>query len=400
MVRVETHPGGNGRFFLIAVVVFLGLMAMGMPLGSVPAFVNTRLGYGMTLVGIVMGIESVATLLTRHFAGVTADRRGPRIAVVIGLLGSVSSGAFYLVGDAFAAAPLTSLVFIVLGRIAMGFAQGLLFTGGSTWPIGLFGADKAGKALSWIGIAMFGGISAGAALAAALNERFGFRAVALVTALIPLLGLAIALRLRDAPLAKVAAAPRGNARDMLARIWRPGLVFGLATVGYVAVTSFTTLAYLERGWSNAEYALLAFGTGYVGARLVLGARADRHAPALLAVSMLSIEAVGQLLIGYSTDPLMSIVGALLSGFGVSMIYPLLALVALRDVPPHHFGLAIGFYDACFDIAIGLSAPLAGVIARFTDTSTVFVLGFACSLLAIAMALYVYRGEAAVRHACE
>ncbi|MCM2494898.1 MFS transporter [Burkholderia glumae] len=370
-----------------------------MPLGSVPAFVNAKLGYGMTIVGLVMGVESAATLLTRHFAGVTADRRGPKIAVLIGLTGSFSSGVFYLMGSGFTAAPLASLGLIVLGRIAMGFAQGLLFTGGSTWPIGLFGAEHAGKALSWIGIAMFGGISAGAALAAALNEAFGFRVVAVATAAIPLLGFLIALGLRNARLA-AAEGPKGSTRQIVTKIWRPGLVFALATVGYVTVTSFVTLAYMEKGWANAEYALSAFGIGYVGARLLLGASADRSNTASMAVWMLSIEAIGQLLIWQSASPVMSIAGAALSGFGVSMIYPLLALVAVRDIPHHQFGLAIGFYDACFDIAIGLSAPVAGVIAKLTDTSAVFVLGLVCSLSAIAMSINVYRGAAALRRATD
>ncbi|WP_082721207.1 MFS transporter [Burkholderia sp. ABCPW 14] len=397
--RVEVQSARMGRFFPIAVVVFLGLMAMGMPLGSVPAFVNTKLGYGMTVVGIVMGVESVATLLTRHFAGVTADRKGPKIAVLIGLLGSFASGAFYLVGSEFASVPALGLALIVVGRIAMGFAQGLLFTGGSTWPIGLFGADNAGKALSWIGIAMFAGISAGAALAAALNEMFGFRIVALATAIIPLVGLLIAMRLQNAHLA-APANHEGNAPETIRKIWRPGLVFGLATVGYVTVTSFVAIAYMEKGWSGAEYALSAFGVGFVSARLLLGSGTDRNNSPTMAVWMLSIEAVGQLLIWQSTSPSMSILGAALSGFGVSMIYPLLALVAIRGVPQHNFGMAIGFYDACFDIAIGLSAPLAGVIAKFADTSAVFVVGFVCSLASIVMAINVYRGEAALRSCCE
>ncbi|KGR93524.1 MFS transporter [Burkholderia sp. ABCPW 111] len=396
---MEVQPARLSRFVPIAVVVFLGLMAMGMPLGSVPAFVNAKLGYGMTVVGLVMGVESVATLLTRHFAGVTADRKGPKIAVTIGLIGSFASGAFYFVGSEFAATPALGLALVVVGRIAMGFAQGLLFTGGSTWPIGIFGASNAGKALSWIGIAMFAGISAGAALAAALNEMFGFRIVALATAVIPLIGLLIAVRLPNAHLA-APAGHKGSALRTIRKIWRPGLVFGLATVGYVTVTSFVAVAYMEKGWSGAEYALSAFGIGYVSARLLLGSSTDRNSSPVMAVGMLSIEAVGQLLIWQSTSPSMSMLGAALSGFGVSMIYPLLALVAIRGIARHDFGMAIGFYDACFDIAIGLSAPLAGVVAKFADTSAVFVVGVVCSLAAIAMAISVYRGEAALHQGGE
>ncbi|MDN7671023.1 hypothetical protein QZM22_00405 [Burkholderia oklahomensis] len=57
--------------------------------------------------------------------------------------------------------------------------------------------------------------------------------------------------------------------------------------------------------------------------------------------MLSIEAVGHLLIRQSTRPSMSILGAALSGFGMSVSYPLLALAAIRGIPRHKFGMAIG-----------------------------------------------------------
>ncbi|MEE1890352.1 MFS transporter [Pseudomonas carassii] len=390
-MSVETQvptQSDTRRLLPVAVVVFLGLMAMGMPLASVPLWVHGQLGYGMLVVGCVMGIESVATLLTRHFAGTAADRRGPKWTVMLGLIGSATSGACYLVAAQLVDTPLISLAVIIAGRIAMGFAQGLLFTGGSTWPIGMFGADKAGKALSWIGIAMFGGISAGAAVAALLGEVVSFAWVSLVTMVIPLVGLLIALRTPGARLVHSVEKSLGM-RELLGKIWRPGLVFALATVGYVTVSSFITLTYAQYQWSGAGYALAAFGAGYVGARLVLGSRSDTAVGPNMALLMLVIETAGQAMLWMAPSPGYAIVGAALSGFGVSMIYPLLALVAIRNVPHHSLGLAIGFYDACFDISIGLAAPLAGLLARQEGMSVVFLIGTAATLLAMLATLYAY-----------
>ncbi|AOI49842.1 hypothetical protein WI23_29495 [Burkholderia oklahomensis C6786] len=54
------------------------------------------------------------------------------------------------------------------------------------------------------------------------------------------------------------------------------------------------------------------------------------------------------------------------------------------------------YDACFDIAIGLAALLAGVIAKFADTPDMFAVG----RVACGMAIHVYRSEAALHPCCE
>ncbi|MBV4504260.1 MFS transporter [Pseudomonas sp. BW13M1] len=391
-MTIETQPAQHtetGRLLPVATAVFLGLMTMGMPLASVPLWVHGQLGYGMLMVGCVMGVESLATLLTRHFAGTVADRRGPKRAVVLGLLGSAVSGLCYLLAAQLQDAPAASLAAIIVGRIAMGFAQSLLFTGGSTWPIALFGAEQAGKALSWIGIAMFAGIACGAAVAAQLGEVASFAWVSAVTAIIPLFGLLVALRTPAARLVHASGASMPLAA-LLARIWRPGLVFALATVGYVSVSSFITLTYAHHQWSGAGYALAAFGAGYVCARLLFGARVDSTAGPGMALSMLAIEAIGQLLLWLAASPAQAMLGAALSGFGVSMIYPLLALVALRAVPLHSLGLAIGFYDACFDISIGLTAPLAGLLARQQGVPAVFLIGVLASLVAMLAALCAYR----------
>lgn len=180
-----------------------------------------------------------------------------------------------------------------------------------------------------------------------------------------------------------------GAGELLRKIWRPGLVFALATVGYVTVSSFITLTYAQYQWNGAGYALAAFGAGYVGARLLLGSRSDTAVGPDMALLMLVIEAAGQAVLWMAPTPGYAIVGALLSGFGVSMIYPLFALVAIRNVAHHSLGLAIGFYDACFDISIGLAAPLAGLLARQEGMAVVFLIGTGATLLAMLATLYAY-----------
>jgi hypothetical protein len=68
----------------ISAVVFLEFMAMGLPLAVLPGHVSGTLGFGSFVVGLVIGAQSWATLLTRHTAGTRSDQRGPRSATVLG----------------------------------------------------------------------------------------------------------------------------------------------------------------------------------------------------------------------------------------------------------------------------------------------------------------------------
>jgi len=64
-------------------------------------------------------------------------------------------------------------------------------------------------------------------------------------------------------------------------------------------------------------------------------------------------------------------------------------IAIRNIPHHSLGLAISFYDACFNTSINLAAPLAGLLARQEGMAVVFLVGAVATLLAMLATLYAY-----------
>src|SRR3546814_10905943 len=101
------------------------MLAIGIPLPVLPAQVHGTLGFGTIMVGWVIGIQSIATVLTRQYAGTTCDRRGVKTAVLLGLPMASLAGCLYLVSALAPVGPNTSLVILLAGRLLLGCAESL-----------------------------------------------------------------------------------------------------------------------------------------------------------------------------------------------------------------------------------------------------------------------------------
>ncbi len=98
-----------------------------------------------------------------------------------------------------------------------------------------------------------------------------------------------------------------------------------------------------------------------------------------------IEAAGLALIWLAPGRVLAAIGATLTGFGYSLVYPGLGIEAVRRAPPESRGLAMGAYTACLDLALGVSSPALGLIAGEAGLSAVFLASTLVVLCASAVA---------------
>jgi|GEM_PF-6395747 len=220
----------------VVAAVFLGFLAVSTPLAALALQARDHLGFGPLTVGLVIGLQSLATLLSRHQSGAFCDRRGPRRAVLLGLPIAAASGLFYLMSAALPLGPSGQLAAIVVGRLLMGIGESLFLTGLMSIGIARLGAAHTGKVMSWTGIAIYAALGLGAPVGLVVqSSRFGFAGVGVVALVAPLVALALCARLPAVP---ASGGGRVPFHRMLGLIWRPGLVLALATMPYAAMAAF------------------------------------------------------------------------------------------------------------------------------------------------------------------
>ena len=364
-------------------VVLVAFLVIGFGMPVLPLHVHDGLGLGTVWVGLIAGSQFAAALITRPWAGHYSDRKGAKRAVVAGLGIAAASGLLYLLSLHFVSTPLTSASILLSGRLLLGGAESFIITGGVSWGLALVDERDTGRVIAWVGAAMFAAFALGAPIGAALNDAWGFAAIALATALVPLAALVLAL-----PLVGVVSSSQARAGfiGVLSTVWMPGLGSALSTVGFGAVTAFVTLLFAERGWSHGWLPYSVFAAALILARLAFGRLPDQLGGARVALVCLLIEAVGQSLLWLADSPVLALLGAALTGIGFSLVYPGFGVEAMLRVPLQSRGLAMGAYTVFLDLALGVGGPALGLVASSAGLPTVFLVGALVALGGVPIAL--------------
>ncbi|KGI78442.1 arabinose transporter [Oleiagrimonas soli] len=361
----------------VIAALFCGYLAVGLPLPVIPLFIHDHLGYSNVVVGLVIGIQFLATVLSRGYAGRVTDQQGGKRSALQGAAVSALAGLLYLVAALPSLPSTMSLAIVVVGRLAAGLGESQFVTGCVSWSIASVGPQRAGMSMSWTGIAMFAALSIGAPFGMGLYESHGL-AVAMIACIVaPVVAATIAIG------ATSYLSPGGVRlpfHRVVRSIWREGFGLMLQGVGLSGLTAFASLYFVARHWSHAGLVMTAFGIGFIFVRVVLGHLPDRIGGYRVAVWSLVVEAIGQALVWFAPNAWVALTGALFTGLGCALVFPALGVEALKRVPPANRGSAMGAFVAFLDIAYGISGPAAGVIAGQFGYAAVYLFGAVCALL--------------------
>jgi MFS family permease len=98
--------------------------------------------------------------------------------------------------------------------------------------------------------------------------------------------------------------------------------------------------------------------------------------------VLFISAIGLVIVALSKTTYLGILGVIFIGVAYSVLWPALASVVGGRVNPEERGAAVGFMTALYDIAVGISSVIYGLLATHASTKYVFLVAACLAICAI------------------
>jgi len=339
---------------------FICYLSIGLPLAVLPAFVHLRMGMHAALAGLVISIQYIATFLSRPWAGRISDNSGAKISVMWGMGACTLSGVLLMAAAGLRFNDALTFTVLILSRLALGVGESLGSTGSTLWGITAAGPEHTAKVISFNGVATYGGLALGAPLGVVLDQRWGLASLGLLTTV--LCAVSLVLAQRKAPVA-ISPGEHLPFSAVLGRVAPHGMALALGGIGYSVLATFVTLYYLSRHWNpnQAALCLTAFGVAFIAARLLFIQTINRFGGFSVAIACLLVESVGVLLIWSAGSPWAASCGAALTGFGFSLVFPALGVEAVKRVPMHNRGTALGVFTGFSDVSFFLVGPIAGAV---------------------------------------
>lgn len=369
----------------IILSVFTIYLTIGIALGALPKFVQNNLGFNSLIIGLVIGLQSLATLITRAYSGKITDTKGAKKSKMSGVILSIIAGVTYIIAVSCQSSPLLALGFLLLARIIHGVGESFLVTGALTWGIGLAGHQSSGKVMTWNGIAMYAGIAIGAPLSIWLSKGFGELNAFVLIMILPVISWISTAKLPAVPVDIDHV--RAPFYKVIKTVAGQGLSLAFSSIAFGCIASFVGLFFMEKNWGDASLAFMTFGACYVLTRIFFASFPDRFGGFRVAFVSLIIEAAGQMMIWTSGSKEMAIIGCGLTGIGFSLIFPALGVLAIQKVKPQMRGTALGAYVAFVDLSLGLAGPAAGLAAGWFNYQTVYLFGVICCILSMIILVF-------------
>jgi MFS family permease len=383
--------GGTRHIVGFVYFTFVCYLSIGLPLAVLPPYVHFRMGFSAALAGLVISIQYIATLLSRPWAGRISDRAGAKVSVLWGMAACTTSGVLLVAAAAFHLNPLLSLSTLILSRLVLGVGESLGSTGSTLWAITSAGSEHTAKVISYNGISTYGAMALGAPLGVVMDLHWGLASIGMLTILIGAVSLAVAFRKSPVPVAPGEHLPFTH---VFGRVAPHGMGLALGGVAYSVLATFVTLFYVSRHWDGAALCLTAFGVAFILARLLFIRTIDQFGGFRVAMTCLSVESLGMVLLWRAPSPWVALSGAALAGFGFSLVFPALGVEAVKRVTQNNRGTALGVYTAFADVSFFLTGPLAGAVIGVYGYSSVFLFALISVLTSLGIVIVLRQLTAA------
>ncbi len=351
-------------------------------------------------VGWIMGSFAVGLLGSRVWIGNLVDRRGRKIAILIGAFVVALAPLGYLV---------TSPVLPLMGMRAFhGICIAAYTTGYNALVVDLSPPRQRGELLGYMSLAIPLGMGFGPAGGAYVAQAFGYQILFCISAVLGFSSLFLAVLVPE-PCPQLALHSQGLKKDKgidaepiaspetpvpPRTFWElmshqsllvPALV--LLFIGLLFGNLATFLPLFTRDIGLEKYAGLFYSTAAIASffpRILLGPLADKYGRGVFIASSLLFYLSAMVCLTHASNPVELLTAAALEGAGSGVLIPMsIALVSDRSRQQER-GRVFSVCMGGFDVGIALAAPIMGYLNYWLGHRQVFWLTGGLALAAFVL----------------
>lgn len=375
------------------ILTFFGYTIIGLPLAILPVFINKVLGYNTIVAGLIISLQYLTTFVMRGYSGNITDKRGPKPAVLISMSSFILSGILLWIAYECKSMPSVCLGVLIITRLVTGCGEGMIGASPISWAMLAVGDQHTGTAISFNGIASYGGLAFGAPLGVFLEQYIGIEGVAILIILIGAIGYIIAHKKKAYK--NEVIENRQSFMKVLKKVSPYGICLALGGLGFGTISTFITLYYSYMDWTNGALCLTVFGIAFILTRVVFSNAIKKYGGMKVGIVSFAVEAIGLAVLAFAPHVSIALIGAAITGAGFALVFPALGVEAVNLVSASNKGSALAGYGLFIDISLGITGPLVGFVGEHWTMSSIFP--FSTGVVVIGLLLSIYLSKKQVKN---
>ena len=386
------RPQSRAALPIISIVTFLGFLDTHLLIPIMALYAST-LGASVGIIGLIIGLYSIANTPANILLGRLIDRVGYKFPLIAGLIGDALSMFLYSI--------CRLPIHLALVRTLHGASGGIV--GPATMSATADYSNKTqkgGRAMSFYGMALAAATLVGYGLSGILVSRLGYQALFLFGAALLTVGAGISLLLPGASKRggmPTKTLPDGGFKKVKDLLKRRGLTVAYSSIfaqyfTFGGVVTLLPLYVSSLGMEAFHVGMLLaiFAVMFIIIQLPSGALSDkigRLVPTSIGLSLGIVSLV--ILPSVATFSLLAVAMALY-GIAYGILFPSISALVADHTILEERGLATGIFHALLTAGVAIGALVIGWAGETAGVKPGLVLSSGIMVIALAIALRALR----------
>ncbi len=386
-----SRPQAKSVLPFVSVITFLGFLDTHL-LIPVMALYAAELGASVRIVGLIIGLYSIANTPANIFLGRLVDRFGYKMPLVLGIIGDALSMFLYAV--------CRLPVHLALVRVLHGVTGGVVSPATMSAIAHHGDVTRQGRAMAFYGMSLAAATLLGYGMSGFIASRLGYRVVFMIGAGLLVIGVVMSFLLpgsRKRTMAEPEASPEGGWQKAKELLGRRGLIGAYSAIfaqyfTFGGVVTLLPLYVRNLGMEAFHVGMLlaTFAVMFIILQLPVGSLSDRLGRLGPTVVGLVLGIVALVLMpGMASFPALLAVMALY-GLAYGTIFPSISAMVADRTSPEERGMATGVFHALLTAGVAIGAPVMGWIGGVVGVQTGLILSAVIMVLALLVVLAASR----------